>query len=210
MALARQTLVLWRHELRSALRERNIVVHTVLIPLFLYPLILWLAYSGMSFVQGETQGFTSRIVLRGLPPAHAALRHRLTAERVEIVERADAEADLRAGTLDALVVFEPAPAPPAGNFRVQVEPLSTVEAIVTGISFLGAGTIFVSGRQSRVKGLTTAASIWVTAAIGIAVGLDRYIIAVGSTVFIYLTLMLIHWTEEHYKPSQSAEQDEEE
>ena len=103
-----------------------------------------------------------------------------------------------------------APAGAPGNFRVQVEPLSTVEAIVTGISFLGAGTIFVSGRHNRVKGLTTAASIWVTAAIGIAVGLDRYIIAVGSTVFIYLTLMLIHWTEEHFKPLQSIEQDEEE
>src|SRR5215217_3693075 len=37
-----------------------------------------------------------------------------------------------------------APAGPPGNLRVQIEPLATVEAIVTGISFLGAGTIFVS------------------------------------------------------------------
>src|SRR6476619_644522 len=73
-------------------------------------------------------------------------------------------------------------APPGapGNFRVQIEPLTIVEAIVTGISFLGAGTIFVSGEGRRVKGLTTAASIWVTAALGIAVGLERYVLELGT------------------------------
>src|SRR5262249_51244246 len=70
-----------------------------------------------------------------------------------------------------------APAGRPGNLRVQIDPLATVEAIVTGISFLGAGTIFVSGRRGHVRGLTTAASIWVTAAVGIAVGLDRYVLA---------------------------------
>lgn len=99
------------------------------------------------------------------------------------------------------------PPGPAGNFRLQVEPLSTVQAIVTGVSFLGAGTIFVSGRHDRVKGLTTAASIWVTAAVGIAVGLDRYIIAVGSTLLIYFTLWLANWTEQHLPaPSASGKQ----
>jgi putative Mg2+ transporter-C (MgtC) family protein len=84
-----------------------------------------------------------------------------------------------------------APPGPVGNFRVQIEPLTTVEAIVTGISFLGAGTIFVSGRQGRVKGLTTAASIWVTAAVGIAVGLERYVLAAGSTLLILLILQVL-------------------
>jgi putative Mg2+ transporter-C (MgtC) family protein len=84
-----------------------------------------------------------------------------------------------------------APAGPPGNFRVQIEPLATVEAIVTGISFLGAGTIFVSGRRGRVKGLTTAASIWVTAAIGIAVGLERYVLAAGSTILILVILHIL-------------------
>ena len=81
-----------------------------------------------------------------------------------------------------------APAGSPGNFRVQIEPLATVEAIVTGISFLGAGTIFVSGKGNRVRGLTTAASIWVTAAVGIAVGLERYVLAVGSTLLILVIL----------------------
>ena len=84
-----------------------------------------------------------------------------------------------------------APAGPPGNFRVQIEPLATVESIVTGISFLGAGTIFVSGKGRRVRGLTTAASIWVTAAVGIAVGLERYVLAAGATVLILIILHVL-------------------
>jgi putative Mg2+ transporter-C (MgtC) family protein len=91
-------------------------------------------------------------------------------------------------TLESLPL---APAGSPGNFRVQIEPLTTVEAIVTGISFLGAGTIFVSGRGHRVRGLTTAASIWVTAAVGIAVGLERYILAAGATVLILIVLHVL-------------------
>ena len=93
-----------------------------------------------------------------------------------------------------LFVIESQPLAPAGdpgNFRVQIEPLATVEAIVTGISFLGAGTIFVSGKGNRVRGLTTAASIWVTAAVGIAVGLERYVLAIGSTILILVILHLM-------------------
>jgi len=86
---------------------------------------------------------------------------------------------------DALPI---APPPPAGNLRLQIEPLATVQSIVTGISFLGAGTIFVSGRSNRVKGLTTAASVWATAAMGIAVGLDRYVLAIGTTLLVVIIL----------------------
>lgn len=82
-----------------------------------------------------------------------------------------------------------APEGPAGNFRIQIESLAVVQAVITGISFLGAGTIFLSGRGSRVKGLTTAASIWVTSAIGIAVGLERYVLAGGAAL---LTLLILH------------------
>jgi putative Mg2+ transporter-C (MgtC) family protein len=84
-----------------------------------------------------------------------------------------------------------APEGPAGNFRVQIEPMAVVTAIVTGISFLGAGTIFTSGREGRVKGLTTAASIWVTAAVGIAVGLERYLLAGGATLLVLIILRLL-------------------
>jgi putative Mg2+ transporter-C (MgtC) family protein len=84
-----------------------------------------------------------------------------------------------------------APPGPAGNFRLQIEPLATVQAIVTGISFLGAGTIFVGGEKNRVHGLTTAASIWITAAIGIAIGLERYMLAGAVTLLILVVLWLM-------------------
>jgi len=93
-----------------------------------------------------------------------------------------------------------APAGPVGNYRVQIEPLTIVEAIVTGISFLGAGTIFVSRQHHRVHGLTTAASIWATAAIGIAVGLERYTLATGATLLILIILSVLNRFENEDQP----------
>ena len=76
-----------------------------------------------------------------------------------------------------------------GILQVQIAVLSPVQAIATGIGFLGAGTIFMAGDQHRVHGLTTAASIWVIAAVGIAVGCDRYLLATGTSL---LTLIVLH------------------
>jgi len=59
--------LLYAREIRSALRERNIVVNSILLPIFLYPLLLWLVYSGMTFVSGQTEGFKSRVTLKGFP-----------------------------------------------------------------------------------------------------------------------------------------------
>jgi putative Mg2+ transporter-C (MgtC) family protein len=68
---------------------------------------------------------------------------------------------------------------------LRVDPLRIIEAIVVGISFLGAGTIFKYTRQGEgvVEGLTTSASILAVAAIGIAVALNAFIVAVGVTIF---------------------------
>lgn len=74
------------------------------------------------------------------------------------------------------------------DINMRFDPLRIVEAVVTGISFLGAGTIFVSRSKERVQGLTTAASIWVTSAVGMAAGLERYVMAFGSTVIVFLVL----------------------
>jgi putative Mg2+ transporter-C (MgtC) family protein len=81
------------------------------------------------------------------------------------------------------------PAHAPSILQVQIAVLSPVQAIATGIGFLGAGTIFLGGHQQRVHGLTTAASIWVIAAIGIAVGCDRYVLATGASL---LTLVILH------------------
>lgn len=66
--------------------------------------------------------------------------------------------------------------------------------IVTGIGFLGAGVIFKE--ENRVKGLTTAASIWVTAAIGMGIGAGYYWAAAISAGFALLTLNLLTFLEE--------------
>lgn len=71
--------------------------------------------------------------------------------------------------------------------QVQVQPLGTVQAVATGIGFLGAGTIFLGRR--RVHGLTTAASIWGISAVGLAAGFDRYLLAGGATI---LMLVVLH------------------
>ena len=73
----------------------------------------------------------------------------------------------------------------------QADPVRVIEAIVGGVSFLGAGTIFVSRGRHTVVGLTTAASIWITAAIGIAIALERYLLGVGTTVLVLAILRLL-------------------
>jgi putative Mg2+ transporter-C (MgtC) family protein len=68
------------------------------------------------------------------------------------------------------------------------DPGRIISYIVMGIGFLGAGTIMA--QNGKVFGLTTAASIWLVAALGIAVGLGLYIIAVITTIFSLIVLEL--------------------
>jgi putative Mg2+ transporter-C (MgtC) family protein len=68
------------------------------------------------------------------------------------------------------------------------DPTRTAQGIMTGIGFLGAGVIFKEGLT--VRGLTTAASIWVTAAIGIVVGIGFYFVAVLGAVAALVVLAL--------------------
>ena len=77
------------------------------------------------------------------------------------------------------------------------DPSKIIAGIVTGIGFLGAGTIFRA--ENRVKGLTTAASMWAVAAIGIAVGLGEYVLTAVATVLVILILQLgrIRFFKEH-------------
>lgn len=62
------------------------------------------------------------------------------------------------------------------------------EAIVTGIGFLGAGAIIAQG--GRVRGITSAATLWAVAGLGLVVGVGEYIIAVIITVLIFGTLQI--------------------
>ncbi len=71
-----------------------------------------------------------------------------------------------------------------------VDPSRIAAQVVSGISFLGAGVIFKNG--NTVKGLTTAAGIWATAAVGLASGGGLYAIAICVTVLILLVQLLMH------------------
>lgn len=66
------------------------------------------------------------------------------------------------------------------------DPARVISNIVTGIGFLGAGTIF--REKDVVKGLTTAASLWATAAVGVALALGEYTLAVFGSLVIFLVL----------------------
>ena len=68
------------------------------------------------------------------------------------------------------------------------DPARIASNIATGIGFIGAGVIMKT--EDRVVGLTTAASLWLTAAIGLAIGLGLYVVATLATVFGILVLLL--------------------
>lgn len=70
--------------------------------------------------------------------------------------------------------------------------------IVSGVGFLGAGTIIQA--RGSVHGLTTAATIWVMAGVGLAIGAGSYAPAVATTVILLLTLVALGWLESHLTP----------
>ena len=72
-----------------------------------------------------------------------------------------------------------------------LDPSRTLGQIIVGIGFLGAGVIIFEQREGKVRGLTTAAMMWVTAAIGAAVGLGLYGIAIIATVCVMLINLII-------------------
>lgn len=72
---------------------------------------------------------------------------------------------------------------------VRTDPARLISQVVSGIGFLGAGTIIVTKRN--VTGLTTAASIWTVAAIGIACGMGYYEIAIAGFLFVIIILYLL-------------------
>lgn len=76
---------------------------------------------------------------------------------------------------------------------LRADPIRVVEAIVTGVAFLGAGTIFRHRGGQSVEGLTTAASMLLVAAIGISVALNQILLAVLVTVFTFVMLRVVAW-----------------
>jgi putative Mg2+ transporter-C (MgtC) family protein len=70
-----------------------------------------------------------------------------------------------------------------------------IQGVMAGISFIGAGVILRDAKARTVEGLTTAATVWVTAALGIACGLGRWdVVIIGTTIALAL-LVVVMWIE---------------
>lgn len=121
----RQIGTLYLHEVRCALRERSIVVASIVVPLVLYPATLWAVFAGVSVVEGQAERITSRVAVQGLPEAHRPLADSLEADGRISVREWEGEHDIALdqvarGGLDAFLIFEspePAAAALADNFR---------------------------------------------------------------------------------------------
>lgn len=79
------------------------------------------------------------------------------------------------------------------NEKVALDPARIAAGVITGIGFLGAGAILRD--QTEIKGLTTAASLWVVAGIGLAVGCGFYSGAVFTTVLALIVLFILRYAE---------------
>ncbi len=79
----------------------------------------------------------------------------------------------------------------AGSIRF--DPSRIISTIVSGVGFLGGAVIF--RHEQRMHGVTTAASIWVVTAVGVAAGAGFYLTSVGATVLIVIVLLVVGWVE---------------
>jgi putative Mg2+ transporter-C (MgtC) family protein len=100
---------------------------------------------------------------------------------------------LASSLLMLVTVYESHWFPRDSAARVMVDPTRMAQGIMTGIGFVGAGAIIKEG--FTVRGLTTAASIWITAAIGILTGIGFYFAALIGTVLVLGTLSAFRWIE---------------
>lgn len=79
---------------------------------------------------------------------------------------------------------------------IHFDPLVIIQAVATGIGFIGAGVIFRG--EEGVRGLTTAAGLWVAAAVGVAIGAKFYFLAILTTIFTVLIFSGLGLLEEKF------------
>jgi putative Mg2+ transporter-C (MgtC) family protein len=132
-----------------------------------------------------------RLLLRLL--AAAALAGVLGWERESAHKSAGLRTHMLVGIASSLftVLGELAVQSTSASATWRADPIRVIQAVAVGIGFLGTGVIFVAKDGDRVLGLTTAASIWATAGVGIATGTGHYVLAVGSTVLLMLVLRVM-------------------
>jgi putative Mg2+ transporter-C (MgtC) family protein len=85
-----------------------------------------------------------------------------------------------------------------------VDPLRILEAVITGVGFIGAGIILF--QESTLKGLTTAAGLWISAGIGITVGYGLYILAICATLLALFIFTAMWYLEQRIRTSLGREE----
>lgn len=100
--------------------------------------------------------------------------------------------------------------PPAHDpsIRIQVDPLRLVEAVINGVAFIGAGTIFARRRGMPVAGITTAASLLMVAVIGVVTGLRHFVLATSATLLTLAVLTVLNLVERRlglHEPQDEAQ-----
>jgi putative Mg2+ transporter-C (MgtC) family protein len=90
------------------------------------------------------------------------------------------------------------------NLTANADPARLSAQVITGVGFLGAGTIMKEG--ASVKGLTTAASVWAVACLGIAAGFGYYAVALLGMVFIFVTLTIVEALQHRFIRSGGSEE----
>jgi len=115
----RQVGILYSREFRSALRDRSVVINSILIPVLLYPFLMWIGLSAVMFVRGQSDAAVARVVVAGLPREHPGLRLEFEKDDKLAIEYSARPPDLkgaasriRAGKVDAFLEFTPTNAPP--------------------------------------------------------------------------------------------------
>lgn len=154
---------------------------------------IWLTVQQEFSDLGDTRGIT-QVVIRLM--VAVALGAMLGYERESVGASAGLRTHMLVSLGSALFVLIPLQA------GMPINDLSRVlQGVTAGIGFIGAGAILKLKDENQITGLTTAAGVWLTAAVGVAAGMGREATAVLSAVFALVILSLLrHGVEKKHKP----------
>lgn len=92
----------------------------------------------------------------------------------------------------------------SGSPNVSLDPSRIASQVVTGIGFIGAGTIIF--QKNAIRGLTTAAGLWVTAAIGMGCGCGMYLLSVAATILVLIGLEVLGYVDGSYRKHRKQQE----
>ena len=143
---------------------------------------------------GEQFDISIRLVIASVLGAAIGLERELHAHPAGMRTHLLVSLGSAAFTVLSIFFFE---SPAAPNGSLPTDPSRIAAQIVSGIGFLGAGAILKYG--TSVRGLTTAASLWATAGVGMAAGAGAWVVAVITTVLIVFSLGPLNWVISRFR-----------